>query len=366
MLDRFRRGSPARRPLPRPHASVPTRARGGFAARAALVLGLVALPAAAYADCGSCPPPSAAELAAQPGFAIQTRSAPPPFGRPVRDHVEMDGGECRATIDGAITVEKTNAWLALRATGEVWNCPHSSSDDKVVIEVRNGDSSGWSLNGAVSAEAQVLVASVKAQIAAGQTTGASVVEVTRVEKTIRAKMCNRIPWKGYFEIATYVARAPIRIERRWAWWTKNASTGARVHAKGSVWVYCGTEEMVLDRQAPISGVFHLRRKACSDPECKSFPPEDLGWFPRPQGDDDDEAGAAPNGSTPQAEDQAVDPLLPEAPLEELDDDARGADGDVLFDQAALDAMDDRAMADDDAHREGDAGRTPTTDTSLRN
>ncbi|MCA9315563.1 MAG: hypothetical protein KDB73_08725, partial [Planctomycetes bacterium] len=77
------------------------------------------------------------------------------------------------------------------------------------------------------------------------------------------------------------ARAPGRVERRWAWWTKNVATGSSVHAHGEMWVTCESGELVLWRRAPIAGIFHLSQRPCVDPTCAGLTPRDLGWFPEP-------------------------------------------------------------------------------------
>lgn len=232
----------------------------------------------ARADCDDCPPPSERELRQQPGFEILDRWGPWGIGK---DYVEMDGGECRVVLEDAPVIVKVSSWLALRATGEVWHCPHGSSTDRVVIETRQGDSTTWSVSGSFGLDASLAVASLEASISAGRTRGESITEVTRVEKTISAAWCLRIPWEGYFEIARYEARAPGRVERRWAWWTKNLATGSSVHAHGEMWVTCERGELVLWRRAPIAGIFHLSQRPCQDPACADLTARDLGWFPEP-------------------------------------------------------------------------------------
>ena len=233
---------------------------------------------AARADCEDCPGPTWAELRAQPGFELLIRRGA--WGAEL-DYVETDGGECRVVLDDVPTVHKTGSWLVLRAAGEVWTCPHSTSTDRIAIETREGDSTAWSVTGTLGAEADLIVASVQSRLEAGLTRGETITEVTRVEKTIRAAWCRRIPWEGYFEIARYEASASGRIERRFAWWTKNANTGALVHAHGEMQVTCHAGTIVLWRRAPIAGWFHLRERPCNDPACADVTARDLGWFPDP-------------------------------------------------------------------------------------
>lgn len=243
-----------------------------------LALALLVAPPAAQASCEDCPGPTWAELRAQPGFVMVIRRGP--YGA-LLDYLEVDGGECRVVLEDTPTIRKTGSWLVLRATGEVWNCPHSASTDRVVIETREGDSTDWTLSGTVAAELDAVVASVRAQLEAGISRGASITEVTRVEKTITAAWCRRIPWEGYFEIARYEAVAHGRVERRYAWWTKNLNTGSVVHVHGEMWVHCTSGEILLWRRAAIAGFFHLSEASCKDPACAPLTPRDLGWFPDP-------------------------------------------------------------------------------------
>ncbi len=251
------------------------RVLAGLAAMLAFALGSIA-PAAA--DCADCPGPSERELQRQPGFELLDRWGPFGIGT---DYVETDGGECRLVIEEDPIISKTGSWLALRATGEVWNCPHGTSSDRVVIETRHGDSTSWAVTSSFHADASAVLATFRAHIESSRTVGASITEVTRVEKRIDAASCLRIAWQGYLEIAQYEARAQGRIERRWAWWTKNIATGSSVHAKGDVWVVCERGNLLLSRRAPIAGVFHLTQRSCEDDGCEKRPPRDLGWFPDP-------------------------------------------------------------------------------------
>ena len=92
-----------------------------------LALVILAGPRAAAADaCAECGPPTIQELAASPGFQLDTRSS---GSRTEKDFVLTDGAECDLDLTGISEVTILSAWLVLRGSGEVWNCPHSQSCD---------------------------------------------------------------------------------------------------------------------------------------------------------------------------------------------------------------------------------------------
>ena len=143
----------------------------------ALLLTTQADPVAA--DCGDCPEPSIEQIMAHPDFPTEAWKR-----RHVRNYhyLNTDAGECRVRLAGPIYLQKGTSWYVLRGQGEVWDCPHSSSQDTVTIEANQADSTGWNITASGGGELSAVVAAVKASITAGRTTGTTITEVTRVSK----------------------------------------------------------------------------------------------------------------------------------------------------------------------------------------
>ncbi len=263
----------------------------------------LAAPPAALADgCAGCPSPSLSDLQGAPGFGLASRKDF--LGRSKQDYYILDKGECEAHIQGipVITIEDT--WLALRASGEVWNCPHSKSSDTITVEAASSDSTEWSFTVTLGSELGPVGATLKREIQMGRTTGSTVTEVTRVSKTITPTFCHRIQWDAYFVVAKVKAVGHYAFKQRWAWWTKNTVTGStQVHASGDVYMDCGSGSLVLTRKAPLAGHFELTRRGCDGPECVHITPKRLGMFP---------PWVPPGGALPDAE-PADDAPLDETP-----------------------------------------------------
>jgi hypothetical protein len=244
---------------------------------AALPALLAGTPPAHAGGCDGCPGPTIRDLRSNPDFRLPQRSDV--FGNTYRDYYETDRGECFATASGTPEVKRLRSWLVLRGSGEIWNCPHSVSEDTITITTQQTDSTEWNWRMKVGAELGVPAAKMKVEVEQGLARGTAITEVTKVTKTMRPGYCRRIPWEGYFEVGEFEATGDFIFQQRWAWWTKNETTGPAVHAKGDVWVNCGTATLILDRKAPISGYFHLSQRGCDDPACVSIVERKLGWFP---------------------------------------------------------------------------------------
>ena len=246
-----------------------------FAVSLLLLAGLA--PAAEAAGCDGCPGPTVRDLRSDPAFVLRLRYGH--LGQPFSDYYELDRGECHATAKGRPEVKRLRSWLVLRGQGEVWNCPHSKSEDSITIVTQEADSTAWSLKTKVGAEMKTAVAKLKVEVEAGRTGGVTITEVTKVTKTISPGYCRRIAWQGWFEVGEFEATGEFEFRQRWAWWTKNPTTGDKVHAAGDVWVACGSSSIVLDRKAPVSGHFDLNQRGCSHPRCQKVLSKHLGWFP---------------------------------------------------------------------------------------
>jgi len=271
----FSRPRPFSRPKPRPGRASPV-LRLLFLLLATLLL--AAAPTPAHADgCTNCPRPTLADLQAQPGFVLEDRPGSPGHVRP--DTYYVDRGQCVTTSTGTPVVTRGYTWLVLRGSGEVWHCPHSKSVDAITVESSVSDSSEWSFTVKIAAEFRAFAAKIKAEVEAGRTTGVTITEVTSITKTITPAWCHRITWEGWFEVGTFKAETKITTQQRFAWWTKNLTTGDKVHAKGSIWKLCGSQDVVLSRRAPIAGYFALRQRGCADPECYHVCLKYLGYFP---------------------------------------------------------------------------------------
>jgi hypothetical protein len=228
--------------------------------------------------CSSCPEPTLQDLAALPGFTLHALPADV-FGHRPTDYVETDAGECTYVPKNDPQVAITASRLVLRGVGEVWHCPHSSSDDQITYSIAAGDSTEWKVAGEVGATLKAVALEVAGKVSGGYASGRSTNEVKTVTKTLRAAMGHRIAWEGYFEIASLALTVEVDVTRRWSWWTKNARTFDVVLRSGSIWMSCGTERVPLARSASIRYAIHLLDRACGAPP--GTPPDDLGWFPLP-------------------------------------------------------------------------------------
>ncbi len=238
-----------------------------------------ATPSDARADgCAGCPTPTLEDLQKVPGFKLEKRPTGPRTYR--RDYYALDEGECGATLDAPPDITIEDAWLALRASGEVWSCPHSKSVDTIVVEAAASDSTAWSFKVRISADLGPVGAAFKREVEMGNTTGRTVTEVTRISKTITPTYCHRIQWRAYFQVAKVKATGMFTFRQHWAWWTKNLTTGStQVHAKGDVYMECGSGRLEMERQAPIAGHFELSQSSCGGPECGHVVSKQLGMYP---------------------------------------------------------------------------------------
>ena len=232
----------------------------------------------AFADgCGGCKGPTLTDLQGESDFQIRVRFGW--LGLMYPDYYKTDRGECVSKAAGKPVITRLRTWLVLRGQGEVWDCPHSKSADTITITTSEADSTSWTLKAMVGVELSGVGSKVKAQVEKGQTTGVTIVEVTSVSKTITPGWCHRVAWAGYFEVAEFQATAAFTHRQRWAWWTKNTTTGATVHASGDIWMNCGSTTVTLTREAPISGYFDLSQKGCADARCYYVVEKHLGLYP---------------------------------------------------------------------------------------
>jgi hypothetical protein len=240
------------------------------------VLALAGGRAAAADACSDCGPPTTEDLEQDPRFKLEWRTL---AGKTERDYVATDGGECELDVHGYPDVRQTSAWLVLRGSGEVWNCPHSHSCDTMVATIDEGDLTSWTLQAEVGASAGLFGFGLSAKLAATVARQVQIRVVTTVSKELCAQECHRVRWWGYFLLSTYEATVDYSIRRRFAWWTKNPLTGHVVHNQGQVYADCGAGEATYGIQAPIQGHFRLQQSSCSDEECGHVASMDLGFFP---------------------------------------------------------------------------------------
>jgi hypothetical protein len=243
-----------------------------------LFAAVAAVPREARADgCEGCSGPTVAHLQQTAGLKLERRG-----DRLIgyaRDYLLTDAGECTATLTAPPTVTRECAWLVERGRGEVWHCPHSKSKDTITIEASRTDSTRWTLKVTSAVKLKAVVAQAMLEVENGRSEGVAIREVTRVSKTITPGYCRRIRWLGYFEVGKFTAEATFKFTQRWAWWTKNRKTGAKVHQSGDVHMDCGTGAVELGRQAPIAGYFDLTQGACEASKCGSVVAKHLGFFP---------------------------------------------------------------------------------------
>lgn len=328
-----------------------------------LCLALASAAPAHAGGCDGCPAPSLTDLQKDPGFKLTNR--PTWWGGVKPDHYYLSKGACNATIDGPPDIEVLDSWLALRATGEVWHCPHSKSVDTITVESSASDSTEWSFAVKLSSELGSVGASFKREVEMGNTTGTTVTEVTRISKTITPTFCHRITWKAYFQVAKVKAKGTFTFKQHWAWWTKNTTTGSsKVHASGDIYMDCGSGELELTRKAPISGHFDLSQRGCDGPECAHVVSKHVGLFPpwpgpdapdepdAPDGDDDDDDGDdEPRGADAPATSSDDPPPSPDEP----DSPSPGEPDSAPSDEAPVDAE----PSDDGPQSSADLGDAPT-------
>jgi hypothetical protein len=222
-------------------------------------LGLDAPPS--FADsCSDCPTPSAESILQAAGITLQTRTGV--FGEPHTDKLHTDQGECTATGEDVPEIDLKESYLVLSAAGEVWNCPQSQSSSQVTAEISREHKTEWSLSAAVELSLKTPVAEYKARFNASQGGSDGIREVTRLSTTLNAKNCERVPWLAYLRVGTFELRADFAVSQRWAWWTKNTTTGSQVHESGNYVQSCGSKEVVFSRNAPLAWHLRLAHRNC--------------------------------------------------------------------------------------------------------
>lgn len=232
---------------------------------------------AAQADaCSDCPGPTLADLQAQPGFALEWRPSPLGWPGSSEDYAETNPNGCSFTALGDPHVVQGPAWAVLRGTGEVFNCPQAKSSSEISFTVEEGDSTQWSVQGEVGAELEALGLKLASKVGGGYGRGHAVREVRVHKQTLEAQPGHRVPWEGYFLLATLSLDLDVSVSRNWSWWTKNSATGAEVHRSGTIQMPCGSDHLRLERQASLSAFLHLYDGACGDPAGALT---DLGLFP---------------------------------------------------------------------------------------
>ncbi len=259
--------------------SLPPRPRGGrLPAALALALLLLAGPGRpADADaCSDCPGPTLDDLRTQSGFGLETRSL---WGGLVsaEDRVETNANGCSYAAAGDPRIDVGAAFSVLRGWGEVWNCPESKSSTEIGIEIAEGDSTSWHVEGEVSAEVNAVALKLAVKLGGGFGRGHVVTEVRSYRQTIEAQPGHRIPWEGYFLLAPLTLTIDLSVTRNWSWWTKNDLTGHEVHRSGTIDVPCGTQTVAVTRQASVGAYLHLSDRACG--AAPGSPAVDLGPFP---------------------------------------------------------------------------------------
>lgn len=236
-------------------------------------------PRLASADaCSDCSAPSGERLQQLGGFTLEERQG---LWGPSEDYVEVDGGACDVSIDGEPTFRMVNSYLVMAGSGEVWDCPESSSCDTMSITFEEEHGGEWTESGEAGVGIGAYGATLSAKIMEMVKRSFRVRTVTRLDKHACAKYCHRIQWEGYFEVGTFECTVHFTITREFAWWTKNKYTGPDVHQRGRITVDCGSGEATFRRTAPINAFFHLFDGPCEHAVlCKSVTSRDLGWWPK--------------------------------------------------------------------------------------
>lgn len=247
-----------------------------------LGLGLLAgLPA--HADlCGSCPTPTAAQVAAQcPTLSLATRTHW--LWGTNRDYLEFDGAECQYAV-GTPVITMRNWRLVLKASGTAKNCPHCLSTATVTIIVSENESTAWALTASAGASVKALGMTLTSQIAAQLEQTSGLTRTTKGSQTFQPGYCRVIVWSAFLEAADPLATVTVNVSRSYAWWTKNESTGPTVHQRGTVTIPCGSASPTYTCKMPLAFHFHECQTGCPEPECSLIPTGEIGWqVPLPPG-----------------------------------------------------------------------------------
>ena len=273
---KFEREGRAPRTTRAPHGN-----RGRAAGAAALVFGTLGLwavgsalsPAPAQADtCSECPEPAEAELVAASGYAASDIGGM--FGK----WLTFAAGECSLTIAPA-GKRQLGIELFWSAKGEAWNCPDSSSDSTIRVDLGDMKSFRWNMSatGGLKLGADDL-GSVLASVTSGDEVGQAQRVAAGIQQTIHAKDCHRVEWAAYYFVAKIEADVDVTVTRRYHWWVKESSFASKVLASGDVSVTCGAGRMSAGRLEPISAHVALFDRRCSN--CLDTPQFGYrGFFP---------------------------------------------------------------------------------------
>ena len=255
-----------------------SRARSGRIHRRTFALALLgalllASPAGAGNPCADCTAPSESDIE---GLLLETRRSI--LLGSSRDYLCVDGGECSYVI-GSVAVKKSNWRLEVKASGVAKNCPSMVQSGQVTISIGETDSTGWSVSGSAGANANPFGVGVTAEIVAQLEGAHGLTRATSVSHTFKAGYCKVIVWTAFLEKADVTAEVPVHVWRRYAWWTKNKVTGAKVHQMGNKDVHCGSVTLYFQCLMPLAVHIHTCQTACSDPACSTIPTGEIGFEP---------------------------------------------------------------------------------------
>jgi len=230
--------------------------------RRRLALSVALLTSAAFAararadSCSDCGPPSDAEFRAAMGDAFRDFGDYP-------DSYEYDGGECSAVV-GPVTTRKVREDLVSMGVGEAWSCPENKSSSHTTFSFQMSAETEWHLTASVSTELDAaILAAMKLGVEGGTGGGIGSSTTTTIAVNIESAFCHRTPWAAYFVVGEFEARAHFDVKRRFRWWIKNVTSGARVVASGDVYVVCDGGEAVMARIWPILGSVLAGDRRCA-------------------------------------------------------------------------------------------------------
>ena len=243
--------------------------------------------------------PTLADLERHPAFELKTRYG---MWGPQRDFYETDGGEVRYELVGDPVLEVVREHWETRHRGMVRSCPSKKNSATVTVEVSTSDSTGWQHTGTTGLELELFeVLTMKGATTRATSQIYKIEEVASVSHHIEAGWCHMIDFAANLKLGDYRLHLKFKKKRRYAWWTKNAYTGATVHAKGDVWVDSGTATLVLSRRAALEIGLDFDDAKCPDPGCGGTttpspadpPPPPPGSTPVTGGTDESEQNRSP-------------------------------------------------------------------------
>lgn len=325
-----------------------TAVRVGSCAAAVVAASLALAPPAGADACSECKAPSAAEVRAAAGTALDEA------GR----YYEIDGGECSIVWTGQPPKQQTGQWPIWEAHDTAWNCPESKKDGDLSFKLTKDKRFEWTVTVEAGSTLDAWIAEVAAKMVKELTAGGGEeVEVT-VHQHIEAKYCHRIEYWAKFFVGDVEADWDFALKRRFRWWVKSHyGSSSAVYASGDLYSNCGSGTAKAKRLEPLDLSIGQYDHGCKTGDCKDVPPSKwIGWFPPlPPGWDP----FGPDGPYGRGRTKPDDPENPEDPTEP-DPDGGGEEPGTTPDEPAPPAPETPPDTPGSGGSPGSPGTPPTT------